>query len=148
MIVSLMDSVCSAMLLRELTPAHTKTAAIKMTAASITDARNLCFDISLIYAALLQICYPMEFMMPIRGTIKLMSMMPMKNNGVSANQEPIPHAISGRKIICPMSPAIMGRGRWMTMRKSEMCRVRPMSNINIVSMGNTMNIVFIVRCVQ
>ena len=47
-----------------------------------------------------------------------MSMMPKKKKGVRWKIEPTTQAMRGRRMICPMTPAKTGRGRWRMRRKS------------------------------
>ena len=75
-----------------------------------------------------------------------MSTTPMKNSGSRSNSTAQQMAISGKRIICPMSPANTGHGRWRNSLKSFTSRVRPSSNMSRVRMGNTIQIVFMTSC--
>ena len=71
------------------------------------------------------------------------SIIPMKNKGSNRNAYPNMNASTGKNSICPISPAMMGRGRWRNSLKSSMRNVSPNSNINSVRMGRTIHIAFI-----
>ena len=55
----------------------------------------------------------------------------------------IVHAMRGNKIICPTKPIITGFGRSAISLKSAGLSANPKSNINSVSIGSTIKMVFI-----
>ena len=70
---------------------------------------------------------------------------PMKNTGSTSNIKQMIKAMSGRNNICPTIPAMTGFGRVRKALKSSRFIVNPNSNINRVSMGSTIQTVFIIR---
>ena len=72
------------------------------------------------------------------------NMIPIKKRGSSLKSQPKTNANMGKNIICPIIPAIIGRGRFLNSLKSSICSVSPNSNINSVRMGRTIQIAFII----
>ena len=69
----------------------------------------------------------------------------MKNTGSTSNIKQMIKAMSGRSNICPTIPAMTGFGRVRKALKSSRFIVNPNSNINRVSMGSTIQTVFMIR---
>ena len=72
-----------------------------------------------------------------------MSIMPIAKSGGSTATEDTKYAKTGNKTICPARATSTGFGRLTIIVKSETHRVKPNWNINSVSIGNTIIILFI-----